>query len=74
MIKICEENKQLRVKFLKDVTFTDQNGDKQKIKKGKILSANVNKNEDGKDEYEITYKKNVFLMYAAMKDVAFEVL
>lgn len=64
----------MRVKFLKDVTFTDQNGDKQKIKKGKILSSNVSKNEDGKNEYEIIYKKNVFVMYGAMKDVAFEVL
>lgn len=62
------------VKFLKEVVITDQNNDKQKIKNGTILSAEMSKDEDGKDQYEIKRGKNVFIMGSAMKDVVFTVL
>ena len=62
------------VKFLKDVVITDQNDDKQKIKKNTILSAEMSKDENGKDQYEVKRGKYVFIFGQAMKDVAFVVL
>lgn len=47
----------MTIKFIKDVVFKDQNEDSAKIKKGKILTARVVTNEDGKEEYEVTHKK-----------------
>jgi hypothetical protein len=64
----------MTIKFIKDVVFKDQNEDSIKIKKGKILTARVVKNEDGKEEYEIKQKKNVFTIPSTMKDVVFVVL
>lgn len=64
----------MTIKFIKDVAFKDQNEDSAKIKKGKILTARVVKNEDGKEEYEIKQKKNVFTIPSTMKDVVFVVL
>lgn len=64
----------MTIKFIKDVVFKDQNEDNAKIKKGKILTAKVVKNEDGKEEYEIKQKKNVFTIPLTMKDVVFVVL
>ena len=64
----------MTIKFIKDVVFKDKNEDSEKIKKGKILTARVVKNEDGKEEYEIKQKKNVFTIPSTMKDVVFVVL
>lgn len=64
----------MTIKFIKDVVFKDQNEDSAKIKKGKIFTARVVKNEDGKEEYEIKQKKNVFTIPSTMKDVVFVVL
>lgn len=64
----------MTIKFIKDVVFKDQNEDSIKIKKGKMLTARVVKNEDGKEEYEIKQKKNVFTIPSTMKDVVFVVL
>lgn len=64
----------MTIRFIKDVVFKDQNNDSVKIKEGKILTAKVVTNEDGKEVYEIKQKKNVFTIPSAMKDVVFEVL
>lgn len=64
----------MTIKFIKDVVFKDQKEDSVKIKKGKILTAKVLTNKDGKEVYEIKQKKNVFTIPSTMKDVVFEVL
>lgn len=64
----------MTIKFIKDVVFKDQKEDSVKIKKGKILTAKVVTNEDGKEVYEIKQKKNVFTIPSSMKDVMFVVL
>lgn len=64
----------MTIKFIKDVIFKDQNNDSVKIKDGKILTAKVVTNEDGKEVYEVKQKKNVFTIPSAMKDVVFVVL
>lgn len=64
----------MTIKFIKDVVFKDQNEDSVKIKKGKILTASVVKNENGKEEYEVTHKKNTFMIPSSMKDAIFEIL
>lgn len=64
----------MTIKFIKDVVFKDQKEDSVKIKEGKILTAKVVTNKDGKEEYEITHKKNTFMIPSSMKDVVFEVL
>ena len=46
----------MTIKFIKDVVFKDQKEDSVKIKKGKILTAKVLTNKDGKEEYEIKKK------------------
>lgn len=56
------------------MVFKDQKEDSVKIKEGKILTAKVVTNKDGKEEYEITHKKNTFMIPSTMKDVVFEVL
>ena len=63
----------MTIKFIKDVAFKDQNEDSVKIKKGKILTARVVTNEDGKEEYEVTHKKNTFMIPSSMKDAIFEI-
>ena len=68
------ENKIMTIRFIKDVIFKDQNNDSVKIKGGKILTAKVGIDEDGKEVYEIKQKKNVFTIPSAMKDVVFVVL
>ena len=68
------ENKIMTIKFIKDVVFKDQNNDSVKIKDGKIITAKVVTNEDGKEVYEIKQKKNVFTIPSTMKDVMFVVL
>lgn len=73
-LKKIGENKIMTIKFIKDVVFKDQKEDSVKIKKGKILTAKVTRNEDGKEEYEITHKKNTFMIPSSMKDVVFEIL
>lgn len=64
----------MTIKFIKDVVFKDQNNDFVKIKDGKILTAKVVTNKDGKEVYEIKQKKNVFTIPSAMKDIVFVVL
>ena len=64
----------MTIRFIKDVVFKDQNNDSVKIKDGKILTAKVGIDEDGKEVYEIKQKKNVFTIPSAMKDVVFVVL
>lgn len=64
----------MTIRFIKDVVFKDQNNDSVKIKDGKILTAKVVTNEDGKEVYEIKQKKNVFTIPSTMKDVVFVVL
>lgn len=64
----------MTIKFIKDVVFKDQNEDSIKIKKGKMLTARVVINEDGKEEYEVTHKKNIFMISSSMKDAIFVVL
>ena len=64
----------MTIKFIKDVVLKDQNEDSAKIKKGKILTARVVTNEDGKEEYEVTHKKNTFIIPSSMKDAIFEIL
>lgn len=64
----------MTIKFIKNVVFKDQNEDSVKIKKGKILTARVVTNEDGKKEYEVTHKKNTFIIPSSMKDAMFVVL
>lgn len=64
----------MTIKFIKYVAFKDQNEDSVKIKKGKILTARVVTNEDGKEEYEVTHKKNTFMIPSSMKDAIFEIL
>lgn len=64
----------MTLRFIKDVVFKDQNNDTVKIKKGKILSAKLFTDEEGKSQYSITYKKNEFIVASAMEDVMFEVL
>ena len=64
----------MTIRFIKDVVFKDQNNDSVKIKEGKILTAKVVTNEDGKEVYEIKQKKNVFTIPSTMKDVMFVVL
>ena len=64
----------MTIKFIKDVIFKDQKEDSVKIKKGKILTARVVTNEDGKEEYEVTHKKNTFIIPSSMKDAMFEIL
>ena len=64
----------MTIKFIKDVAFKAQNEDSAKIKKGKILTARVVTNEDGKEEYEVTHKKNTFIIPSSMKDAIFEIL
>ena len=64
----------MTIKFIKNVVFKDQKEDSVKIKKGKILTAKVVINKDGKEEYEIKQKKNVFTIPSTMKDVMFVVL
>lgn len=68
------ENKIMTIRFIKDVVFKDQNNDSVKIKDGKILTAKVVTNEDGKEVYEIKQKKNVFTIPSTIKDVMFVVL
>lgn len=64
----------MTIKFIKDVVFKDQKEDSVKIKKGKILTAKVVTNEDCKEEYEVTHKKNIFMIPSSMKDAMFEIL
>lgn len=64
----------MTIKFIKDVVFKDQNEDSIKIKKGKMLTTRVVINEDGKEEYEVTHKKNIFMISSSMKDAIFVVL
>lgn len=64
----------MTIKFIKDVVFKDQNEDSINIKKGKILTARVVTNEDGKEEYEVTHKKNTFIIPSSIKDEMFEIL
>ena len=64
----------MTIKFIKDIVFKDQKEDSVKIKKGKILTARVVTNEDGKEEYEVTHKKNTFIIPSSMKDAMFEIL
>ena len=64
----------MTIRFIKDVVFKDQNNDSVKIKDGKILTAKVVTNEDGKEVYEVKQKKNVFTIPSTMKDVVFVVL
>lgn len=64
----------MTIRFIKDVVFKDQNNDSVKIKDGKILTAKVVTNEDGKEVYEIKQKKNVFTIPSTIKDVMFVVL
>lgn len=64
----------MTVRFIKDVVFKDQKEDSVKIKKGKIFTAKIVTNEDGKEEYEIAHKKNTFMIPSSMKDVVFEIL
>lgn len=64
----------MTIKFIKDVIFKDQNNDSVKIKDGKILTAKVVTNENGKEVYEVKQKKNVFTIPSTMKDVIFVVL
>lgn len=64
----------MTIKFMKDVVFKDQNEDSVKIKKGSILTAKVVTNEDGKEECEVTHKKNTFMIPSSMKDAIFVVL
>lgn len=64
----------MTIKFIKDVVFKDQNEDSVKIKKGKILTARIVTNEDDKEEYEVTHKKNTFIIPSSMKDAMFEIL
>ena len=64
----------MTIKFIKDVVFKDQKEDSVKIKKGKILTARVVTNEDGKEEYEVTHNKNTFIIPSYMKDAIFEIL
>lgn len=64
----------MTIKFIKDVVFKDQKEDSVKIKEGKILTAKVVTNKDGKEVYEIKQKKNVFTIPSAMKDAMFVVL
>lgn len=64
----------MTIKFTKDVVFKDQNEDSVEIKKGKILTAKVVTNEDGKEEYEVTHKKNTFMIPSSMKDAMFDIL
>ena len=64
----------MTIKFIKDVVYKDQNEDSIKIKKGKMLTARVVINEDGKEEYEVTHKKNIFMISSSMKDAIFVVL
>ena len=64
----------MTIKFIKDVVFKDQKEDSVKIKKGEIRTARVVTNEDGKEEYEVTHKKNTFIIPSSMKDAMFEIL
>ena len=64
----------MTIKFIKDIVFKDQNEDSVKIKKGKILTARIVTNEDDKEEYEVTHKKNTFIIPSSMKDAMFEIL
>jgi hypothetical protein len=64
----------MTIRFIKDVIFKDQNNDSVKIKDGKIFTAKVVTNEDGKEVYEIKQRKNVFTIPSTMKDVVFVVL
>lgn len=64
----------MTIKFIKDVVFKDQKEDSVKIKKGKILTARIVTNEDDKEEYEVTHKKNTFIIPFSMKDAIFVVL
>ncbi len=64
----------MTIKFIKDVVFKDQKEDSVKIKKGKILTARIVTNEDDKEEYEVTHKKNTFIIPSSMKDAMFEIL
>lgn len=64
----------MTIKFIKDVVFKDQKEDSVKIKKGKILTARIVTNEDDKEEYEVTHKKNTFIIPSSMKDAIFEIL
>lgn len=69
-----ESSKITTIRFIKDVIFKDQNNDSVKIKDGKILTAKVVNDEDGKEVYEIKQKKNIFTIPSTMKDVMFVVL
>ena len=64
----------MTIKFIKDVVFKDQKEDSVKIKKGKILTARIVTNEDDKEEYEVTHKKNTLIIPSSMKDAMFEIL
>lgn len=64
----------MTIKFIKDVVFKDQKEDSVKIKKGKILTARIVTNEDDREEYEVTHKKNTFMIPSSMKDAIFEIL
>lgn len=64
----------MTIKFIKDVVFKDQKEDSVKIKDGKILTAKVVTDEDGKEVYEVKQKKNIFTIPSTMKDVVFVVL
>ena len=64
----------MTIKFIKDVVFKDQKEDSVKIKKGKILTARIVTNEDDREEYEVTHKKNTFMILSSMKDAMFEIL
>lgn len=64
----------MTIRFIKDVIFKDQNNDSVKIKDGKILTAKIITDKDGKEVYEIKQKKNVFTIPPTMKDVMFVVL
>lgn len=61
------------VKIIRDMKITDQKGNEIKLKKGRIITAELD-NTSVKSQYKLLLKENELIFPEKMKDVVFEVL
>lgn len=61
------------VKIIRDMKITDQKGNEIKLKKGRIVTAELD-NTSAKCQYKLLLKENELIFPEKMKDVVFEVL
>lgn len=61
------------VKIIRDMKITDQKCNEIKLKKGRIITAELD-NTSAKYQYKLLLKENELIFPEKMKDVVFEVL